>query len=172
MFLNYPLDIKIRPYMGINVSWAKEGGKGHTLWERWGGMAMGLLLSPWVTIRLYAWAMEIIRGDRKDEKNPFHWTRVILNCLGDPNYDPTMPWVYKWNPLTHFIAGDCKTFVDSGRTAGPTRVTCCVVTHRIETMMEYLGLQDATHFHFDLTCVPKLLCKLNQSIFQALETFT
>ncbi len=108
-------------------------------------MAMGLLSSPWVTTRLFAWAMEIIKGDRRDPRNPFHWTHVVLNCPGGmPSYDPTMPRLYKWNPVSESIAGDCKTFVDDLRSIGPTKALCRAVTHRVETMMGYLVLQDAT----------------------------
>ena len=144
MFLNYPLDVKIRPYAGIDVSWAHEGEDEVTIWERWTRMAMGLVSSPWVTIRLYAWAHEIIRGDRRDTANPFHWDTVVINCPGDPNYDPSMPRLYKWNSTTGAIAGDCKTFVDDGRPISNSRANCRAVTHQIETMMGYLGLQDAT----------------------------
>ncbi len=148
MFLNYPLDKDMRQYAGVDVSWSKKTqfdcGPRESRWERWTRMAMGMLPSPWVTTRLFAWAMEIIKGDRTEVLNPFHWSRVVLNCPGDPTYDPTMPRVYKWNDRLKAIAGDCKTFVDDLRSVGATKEMCRAVTHRVETMMGYLGLQDAT----------------------------
>eukprot|EP00986_Skeletonema_menzelii_P007431 scaffold2926_cov176-Skeletonema_menzelii.AAC.1 len=37
----------------------------------------------------------IAYGDRTDESNPFRWESVVLNLPGDPDYDPTLPWVMK-----------------------------------------------------------------------------
>jgi hypothetical protein len=144
MFLNYMLDLNIRPYAGVDISWLDSVGKTVRKWERWTRMAMGMTPSPYVTIRLFAWAMEMIKGDRTDPDNPFHWSEVHLNCPGAENYDPTMPRVYKWNKALKCIAADCVTFVDDLRTIGATWSLVQRVTHRVETMMGYLGLQDAT----------------------------
>ena len=64
---------------------------------------------------------------------------MVLNCPGSSEYDPTMP-----NSVSNAIACDCKTFVDDLRSIGPTRSLCRATTHPVETMMGYLGLQDAT----------------------------
>ena len=145
MFLNYWLDPAIRPYAGVDVSWDTDGGgSGGKRWERWTRMAMGMLPSPWVTTRLFAWAMELMKGDRRDPKNPFHWSEVKLNLPGSSSYDPAMPRLYKWNEVERCIASDCKTFVDDLRSIGATRELCRACTHQIEARMAYLGLQDAT----------------------------
>ena len=143
MFLNYPLDIAIRAYAGVDVSWMYPGKRGVT-WYHWTRMAMGLTSSPWVTTRLFAWAMEFIKGDRRDPMNPFHWTEVRLNLPGDPKYDPSLPRVYRWNPVALAIACECVTFVDDLRSIGPTIELIYRATHQVETRMGYLGLQDAT----------------------------
>ena len=80
MFLNYKMDQKIQPYAGVDVSWAEEGKS--LRWERWSRMAMGLVSSPFATTRIFAWAMEIIKGDRFDPKNPFAWDKVVINPSG------------------------------------------------------------------------------------------
>ena len=105
---------------------------------------MDLLSLPWVTTRLFAWAMNIIKGDRNSSDNPFHWSQVILNCPGSAIYDTSIPIVYKWNQELGCIDGDCKTFVDNLRYIGTTRKILCVITHQVEYMMRYLGLQEAT----------------------------
>ena len=107
-------------------------------------MAMGMMPSPWVTTRLFAWAMEVLKGDRRDQNNPFHWTEVKMNCPGSDSYDQSMPRVFKWNSFLGCIACDCKTFVDDLRSIGATAKLCKEATHQIETLMAYLGLQDAT----------------------------
>ena len=106
MFLNFPLDKRIRKYCGIDLSWMKEDGS--TLWECWNRMAMEMRPSPWVTIRLLMWMMEIVIGDPRSVTNPFRWDRVVLNLPGNPNYDTSMPRVYKWDDITQvIIACDC-----------------------------------------------------------------
>ena len=143
MFLNYPLDIAMRAFAGVDVSWMYPDNPGCT-WYRWTRMAMGLRSSPWVTTRLFAWAMEIIKGDRRDPLNPFHWTEVRLNLPGSSEYDPSSPRVYRWNPIALAIACECVTFVDDLRSIGPTVELIYRATHQVETRMGYLGLQDAT----------------------------
>jgi len=78
-------------------------------------------------------------GFRARRLNPFHWIEVILNCLGSPDYDPTIPRLYKWNSASNAIACDCKTFVDDLRSICPTRSLCRAATHQEETMMGISG---------------------------------
>ena len=142
MFLNFPLDLAIRPYCGVDVSWMEEGKK--TTWESWHRMAMGMKPSPWVTCRLIGWMLELVVGDKKDAKNPFRWDTVILNLPGDKDYDPNLPRVFKWNDMLQSIACDVKVFVDDFRITGPSYTATTLATHRLETRMGYLGIQDAT----------------------------
>ena len=142
MFLNFPLDRRIRKYCGIDLSWMSE--EGETLWECWNRMAMGMCPSPWVTIRLLMFMMEIVIGNPLEPSNPFRWDQVILNLPGNPSYDPGMPRVYKWNNLANAIACDCKFFCDDFRITGPNELLTKQATHRLETTMSYLGVQDAT----------------------------
>ena len=142
MFLNFPLDLAIRPYCGVDVSWMEEGKK--TTWESWHRMAMGMKPSPWVTCRLIGWMLELVVGDKKDAKNPFRWDTVILNLPGDKDYDPNLPRVFKWNDMLQSIACDVKVFVDDFRVTGPSYTATTLATHRLETRMGYLGIQDAT----------------------------
>ena len=144
MFLNYLLDVDVRPYAGIDVSGLNEDGSSGQRWERWTRMAMGMSPSPFVTIRLFAWAMEIILGDHTDPANHFHWSEIQFNCPGSPNYDPSLPRCYKWNDVKKCIAADCVTFVDDLRTIGACFALVQAATHRVETMMGYLGLQDSS----------------------------
>ena len=142
MFLNFPLDINMRKFCGVDISWMREDGK--TLWKCWNRMAMGMKPSPFMTIRLLMWMMEIVIGDRKEKTNPFRWDHVVLNLPGTANYDPSMPRVYKWNMSSQSIACDCKFFCDDFRVIGPNESLTKRATHKLETSMSYLGIQDAT----------------------------
>ena len=55
-----------------------------------------------------------------------------------------MPRVYKWNEVLQSIACDIKVFVDDCRIIGPTMEDTIRATHRLESRMSYLGIQDAT----------------------------
>ena len=142
MFLNFPLDINMRKFCGVDLSWMKEDGK--TLWKCWNRMAMGMKPSPFMTIRLLMWMMEMVIGDRQEKTNPFRWDYVVLNLPGTIKYDPSMPRVYKWNMSSQCIACDCKFFCDDFRVIGPDESSTKRATHKLETTMSYLGIQDAT----------------------------
>ena len=142
MFLNYKMDKRVQPYAGVDVSWAEKGKA--LRWERWSRMAMGLVSSPYATTRLFAWGMEVVKGNRMDQSNPFAWTEVKLNLPGTESYNPVLPRVFKFNAFEQEIASDVKTFMDDSRGVGATRELCQEATHRIETLMSYLGVQDAT----------------------------
>ena len=98
--------------------------------------------------------MDIIKGDHTCKANPFYWLSVELNCPGSPNYDPSMPRAYKWNDKIMAIACDCRTCVDDLRAIGPTLELCLAATHRVETVMSYLGLQDSTRKRRPASQVP------------------
>ena len=142
MFLNFPLDINMRKFCGVDLSWMQEDGK--TLWKCWNRMAMGMKPSPFMTIRLLMWMMEIVVGDRSERQNPFRWDYVVLNLPGTVTYDPSKPRVYKWNTQSQTIACDCKFFCDDFRVIGPNEALTKRATHKLETTMSYLGIQDAT----------------------------
>ena len=37
---------------------------------------------------------EFLKGILKDMSNSFTFSYVILNCPGDPDQDPCLPWLY------------------------------------------------------------------------------
>ena len=108
MFLNLPLDLRMRKYCGVDISWMKKDGT--QLWECWHRMAMGMKPSPWVTIRLLSWMVEIVIGDVKEISNPFRWDSVRMNLPGAEDYNPALPRVVKWNERENATACDCNFF--------------------------------------------------------------
>ena len=100
MFLNFPLDKALRPYAGVNLTGLKAYlgvSKEGALWERWDRLFMGFRPSPFLSCRFYHWAAEVAEGNPTECKNPLRYDKVLLNLPGDPRYDPTKPWVMKWN---------------------------------------------------------------------------
>lgn len=97
MFLNYALDLDLRPYAGIDVTELDKtlvGSKVQRIFERWTRTLMGFKPSPYVCTQMFSWGEELIVGDRTELDNPFHWDKVVLNLPGTNEYDPTMPVVY------------------------------------------------------------------------------
>ena len=97
-FLNFPLCDEAQLYCGVDLTpyFPDELKEGQTkLWERWTRCLMGAKPSPYQAIRFMIWAEHIVRGDRMDKANPFHWSHVQLNLPGSLDYDPSLPWVAK-----------------------------------------------------------------------------
>ncbi len=69
---------------------------------------------------------------------------MILNLPGDPSYDPTRPWVYRWNDVTQSIAGFFGTYVDDVHTQNHSEASCRATSRRVMAAgVGYLGQQDA-----------------------------
>ena len=147
MFLNYMLHASIVPYAGIDITECqlpienppviskpelKEGGR---VWERWNRCMMGFTQSPFNAIKACHHSEEIIRGDRRNPLSPFHWDCIVLNLPGGKNYNPSFPWVYKWNSRFKCIAGDIVTFVDDIRPTGKDFDHCERVMHTTASRM-------------------------------------
>ena len=85
---------------------------------------MGFKPSPYLVVRFRALAIEIAVGDPHDEVNPFYWEKVKLNLPCSDSFDPSLPWIYKWNPNVGAIAGDFISFVDDYRITGFSVENC------------------------------------------------
>jgi hypothetical protein len=141
MFLNFPLDVKIRPLVGVDLSpYFGTGDK--PVWERWSRCLMGFKPSPYNACRTFMWGEELIRGNPADKTLPFQYERIELNLPGDPFYDPTRPWVSKRRDDGQ-IASDILSYVDDLRSSGASEELCKQATKRIASVVNYLGMQDA-----------------------------
>jgi hypothetical protein len=112
MFLNFPVDEKLRPYAGVDLTQLapefdkqaqvdanggifdkcglNENGRFHERWER---LFMGMRPSPCNAVRYFYWAEEFARGNPLDPKNAVRHGEVRLNLPGDDKFDPTLPMV-------------------------------------------------------------------------------
>ena len=138
MFLNYFLDEDLREYAGVDVR-----DIGGAKWERWERTLMGFRPSPYVCTQTFGWGEDAIRGNRKDRDNPFRWDSVRMNLPGDSDYDPSMPWVYKWNNEDGRLASHFSCYIDDIRGIGGTEGICRKATRRVASWINYLGQQDA-----------------------------
>ena len=104
---------------------------------------MGFKPSPEWACRFYYLAEEFIRGNELDENNPFYWDKIVLNVLGHPKFNPSLPNVIKLNSKTNRIAGDLRAYVDDLRVVGYSLEHAWEISRRIASMIQYLGIQDA-----------------------------
>jgi hypothetical protein len=104
---------------------------------------MGFTPSPYNAIRTYYIAEEFARGNPALESNPMRYDQVKLNLPGDPIFDPTLPYVMKWNDVADAIAGDVKTFVDDLRGTGFSFENAWQVARQLGSRFQYLGIQEA-----------------------------
>jgi hypothetical protein len=88
-------------------------------------------------------AEDVIRGDQDDLMNVFRLDQVKLNLPGDPNYNPSLPWVYKvredGTPATDFFF-----YMDDNRTTGNTQKEAWQAARRVASVCRHLGIQDAS----------------------------
>ncbi len=88
-------------------------------------------------------AEEYIRGNPLDPKNPFNYDVIILNLPGQTDYNPSMPWVFKFHSQDGNIANDFFVYVDDVRTTGFSAEECWRCTRVVASQYNFLGLQDA-----------------------------
>ena len=143
MFLNFPLHEMARPFAGVDIKPILTGQEAKKFrWYQWVRNAMGFAPSPYNSIKMALIAEEVIRGDRADVTNPFHWSEVRMNLPGSATYDPTRSWIMKFRS-DGLSACDFFTFVDDERIKGPTEDLTWRAAHTMAAKQAYLGIQDA-----------------------------
>ena len=149
MFLNFPMDIHLRPYAGVdvrsissffpeNLLSSASGGK-----IRWNRLFMGMLPSPYHSVEQFYLAEEIAIGSPSEPDNPCGFDEVRFNIPGSSDYNPILPWVMKWNAKHNNIAGDAITYMDDIRTVGFSAENAWQVARRLASRLQYMGIQDA-----------------------------
>ena len=145
MFYNFCLDRVIRAYTGVDLTkYFPEHieSEEERYWVFWNRLLMGMRPSPYLSTRHLLRIRRFLLGDRKDKSNPFRWDKVVENLPGMPDYDPTMPWIYKAR-LDGEIAAELFIYIDD------LRISCCseeelwLAAMQVASRLNYLGLQHA-----------------------------
>ena len=153
MFLNFPLHPSLAAYSGFDLSHFRKQicstakisiAKGARCFGRWERCWMGLRPSPYWCVRFYYMAEEFAKGYHKDPSNSLKWDRIILNLPGSRGFNPTMPWVMKWDTPRQMIAGDIVSFIDDLRISACDEETVWAISRQLLSRYQYLGIQDAT----------------------------
>ena len=149
MFLNFPMDHTLRPYAGVDLRPIKPFLPTGLLSPpslfkiRWNRLFMGMLPSPYHAVEQFYLAEEVARGSPFEPDNPCGFDSILFNIPGSADYDPTMPWVMKWNSKTQAIAGDAVTYMDDIRFIGSTAENAWQVARRLASRLQHMGIQDA-----------------------------
>ena len=157
MFLNYALDVEIRQYAGVDVTEVEDQIRHQSkrILERWTRTLMGFRPSPYVATQTFAWSEEVIIGNYTKKENPFFWDTVVLNQPGSSKYDPSMPWIYRWDSLRSTLPGFLGTYIDDIRTGHGSEVGCKLVSRQVSSRINYLGQQDAARKRGQPSKVPR-----------------
>lgn len=140
-FLNFPLDPKVRPYAGVDLT--HYSGQNRDLrWLRWSRCLMGFKPSPYNSAQTFSWAEEIIRGDPSDNGNPFGWAKLETNLPGDKNYRAGDPWIQRLRSNGD-MSGELVAYVDDLRIVGASLDHCWECLKRVSCYTTFLGMQDA-----------------------------
>ena len=160
-FLNFPLHQSLRALAGVDLSAYFPNADGTRLWECWHRALMGVKSSPYQAVQGMSVAEEVIRGKPERDTNIFRWNAVRMNCPGDPTYDPSKPWFSKVRrtfaadgTYTDIIAADLVGYVDDLRPSGPSRSAAWAAARRTASIMNYLGIQDASRKRRDSSQTP------------------
>ena len=152
MFLNFPLDHVLQGYSGIDLSMFRKEllhqipttlAQDNRLSAIWTRSWFGLKSSPEVATTFYHLAEEFVRGKQDDPDNPLRWDEIKLNMIGEENFNPTFPNVYKWDYRKNRISGELIAYVDDLRALGFSLEHSWLIATRVCTYLQYLGIQDA-----------------------------
>ena len=127
MFINFPAHTKLRKVSGIDLSPFREQIRKHfpehitaenqKLIYGWNRTWMGLKPSPYYAARYFYVMEEFIIGNPKDPNHVFRWDEVWLNLPGSESFNPSLPFVIKWDSVNERIAAALKAYVDDLRVA-------------------------------------------------------
>ena len=81
----------------------------------WSRFWFGLASCPEDACTFYYLVEEFVRGNHKQINNPLRWDSIILNSIGNPDYNPSYPTVYKWDERAKRITGDLIVYIDDLR---------------------------------------------------------
>jgi hypothetical protein len=114
---------------------------------------MGLLPSPYVSVRGVLWLKEEAQGDSADQDNVFRWDRMDLDLPGGSAYLPWLPWVSKrrWDST---LAADSVSFVEDLRPTGPTEKEARQASQDMAKESTHRRIQDAARKRQDVSQTP------------------
>ena len=158
MFLNFMVNVRERHALGIRHVMTESQGKcEETVFRRFNRLHFGGKGSPYFAYQGQVILLDICKGDRKDEANPFHWQRVHCNLPASLTYDTSMPRVMKLRGDGELACGEA-TFVDDIHLAGRRQQEGHSITRRacqkLKSEMNHRGNQADDRKYRDVSLTP------------------
>ena len=154
-FINLALVLQLRPYSAVDLpqfsneltldfpSLITKFKKSKRVLGCWKRTWMGLKSSPEIAARPYYFSKELIRGKEDDPTNPFYWDKVVINAIGQEDFNPSLPWLFKYDSTRNRIAGDVRAYVDNLRCVGWSLEHAWKLARQVASTLQHLGIQDA-----------------------------
>ena len=152
MFLNFPLHRSLVSHSGVDLTPFRNELISDRMISKfapkrvsavWTRTWMGLKTSPLQAVQFYYFAEEFIRGDHQQSNNPLRWDDILFNLPGNPNFNPSLPFVMKWNRDHNQIAGELIAYVDDLRGMGWSTEHAWQIARWVAARLQFLGIQDA-----------------------------
>ncbi|KAL3815391.1 LOW QUALITY PROTEIN: hypothetical protein ACHAXA_010996 [Cyclostephanos tholiformis] len=80
-------------------------------WLCWKQNLMGFKAPPYNSVHVYLITKEVIRGNCREQNNPFLWEGIMLNLPQTREYVPSSAWITKMR-TDNLLASDFVCFVD------------------------------------------------------------
>ena len=153
MFYNFPLHTILKSVSGADLTQFRDLLEKHfpecapfpnRIIYHWCRTWMGLKPSPYRAARFFYFMEEYILGDHTELTNHFRWDKIILNLPGSKQFNPTLPFVIKWDAERTLIAAAIKAYVDDLRVIAATRELAWQAGRQVAARVQYLGSQDAS----------------------------
>ena len=158
MFHNFMVHVSERHALGVRhvLTDSRPGAEEDTEFRRFARLHFGSRASPYLAYQGQIILLDICKGDRRNEMNPFHWSRIHCNLPGALDYDTSMPRVMMLRGDEELACREA-TFVDDIHVAGRmvnkvslTRLAC----KRLKARMNHLGNQADDRKYRDVTTTP------------------
>ena len=153
MFNNFSLHNSLQRFSGIDLTQFRDLLELHfpeqkpfprRILYQWARCWMGLKPSPFWSARFYYLMEEYMIGNHLNPKNSFRWDRIILNLPGSDSFNPTLPFVIKWDSESKLIAASIRAYVDDLRVVAATKELAWQAARQTASVIQYLGSQDAS----------------------------
>ena len=144
-WLNHELHPSLQKYCGIDISVLFPEMKRHgaqMLIGVWIRNAIDLFSLPFNSIQSIIIAKNIIIGDRKDVKNPFHWNKLEESLPFSESYKASLPKLRKVR-LDGRHGSEIVIYVDDVRIVACSVDIAWLYSSRVAKRLCWLGFQDA-----------------------------
>ena len=68
---------------------------------------------------------------------------MVINAIGQEDFNPSLPWVFKYDSTRNWIAGDVRAYMDNLKCVGWSLEHAWKLARQVASTLQHLGIQDA-----------------------------